>query len=258
MSVWFCIPSKRPPEQARPVLEAWRDMGYRIAVCRDEGDAGVYPYDLAHHFQGQRYPGYAVATNSLISAVLQEADWSKLGGDTRWCVIGGDDVWPDPNKRADEIARECEDHFGDLHDVPNHEPSTFGVMQPTGDPWADGQGRIIERIAGSAWIGREFALRAYGGNGPLWPEFWHMFGDEHLKCVAEKLGIYWMRRDLTQRHEHWARKAGATKEDMPDFLAKANSAAHWAESKAIFERLRDGGFSEAFDLLPARGGKVEP
>ena len=35
-------------------------------------------------------------------------------------------------------------------------------MQPTGDRFAQGQ---IDRIAGSAWIGREFARRAYGGNG---------------------------------------------------------------------------------------------
>ncbi len=250
MNVWFCIPSKRPPEQARPVLEAWRDMGYRIAVCRDEGDAGVYPYDLAHHFQGQRYPGYAVATNSLISAVLQEADWSKLGGDTRWCVIGGDDVWPDPNKRADEIARECQEEFWyRATQATHHDPSevddsegTFGVMQPTGDPWADGQGRIIERIAGSAWIGREFALRAYSGNGPLWPEYRHMFPDEELQCVAQKLGVFWQRPDLTQRHKHWARKVGATKEDMPEFLAEANSAAHWAKYKAIFQERKAAGF----------------
>lgn len=61
----------------------------------------------------------------------------------------------------------------------------------------------------SAWIGREFARRAYGGNGPLWDAYTHMFVDEELKCVAEKNGVYWMRPDLVQLHMHWQRESEA-------------------------------------------------
>ncbi len=243
MSVWFCIPSKRPPEQARPVLEAWRDMGYKIALCVDSADDVAPGYVNLMISSPDGYRGYARSTNALIAMVVEKRD-------ARWCVIGGDDVFPDPTKRADEIARECQEEFWyRATQATHHDPSevddsegTFGVMQPTGDPWADGMGRIIERIAGSAWIGREFALRAYGGNGPLWPEYRHMFPDEELQCVAQKLGVFWQRPDLTQRHKHWARKVGATKEDMPEFLAEANSAAHWAKYKAIFQERKAAGF----------------
>jgi len=117
-------------------------------------------------------------------------------------------------------------------------------MQPTGDRWAEGQWGFqnapIDRVAGSAWIGREFALRAYGGDGPLWPEYRHMFPDEELQCVAEKLGVFWQRRDLTQFHNHWGRNGNAA--DMPTFLAEANSREHWDKYKALFEARKAAGF----------------
>jgi hypothetical protein len=127
-------------------------------------------------------------------------------------------------------------------------------MQPTGDLWGDSpqsrakhgehRGAYIDRICGSAWIGREVVEHLYDGQGPLWPEFYHMFVDEHLQCVAEKLGILWQRRDLTQHHEHWAREGGKTREDCPDFLKQVTSPEHWAEAQAIFNRLKAGGFAE--------------
>lgn len=241
MSVWVCVPSKRPAAEVKRWAEAWRDMGYQLAIKREEVDGlDKMLIGYAHVPTYPSYMGYAKETNLLITTVLE------VYPDARWCVIGGDDVWPDTTKRADEIARECEEHFGGGDMIGTLDRNllfhTFGVMQPTGDAWADGMGRIIERIAGSAWIGREFALLAYGGNGPLWPEYRHMFPDEELQCVAQKLGVFWQRPDLTQRHEHWARKAGATREDIPEFLTEANSAAHWAKYKGIFEARKAAGF----------------
>jgi len=170
--------------------------------------------------------------------------------------------------------------------------ATFGVMQPTGDRWGEHEtvnnhafvppdprtcgepsfaqlcvrcwlpadhakhllGAYIDRVAGSPWIGREFARRVYRGNGPFWPEFYHMFDDEHLQCVATKLGVFWQRRDLTHLHEHWGRPREGERlgqaSRMPDFLVTANSRANWDRSKAIFERLKAGGFAEAEDVLP--------
>ena len=162
-----------------------------------------------------------------------------------WVVCGGDDTLPDPNNHPDKIATECSAYFS----------GTLGVMQPTGDTWSDSMGRIIERIAGSPWIGRSFALRANSGNGPWYPDYWHMFGDEHLQCVASKLGIFWQRPDLVHYHDHWGRprpgEHGADINRMPDFLKEANSSTEWVRAKDLFERQRADGFIEALGLLPA-------
>lgn len=155
-------------------------------------------------------------------------------------VVGGDDIEPDHTHSLIDITESIIDHFG----------GTFGICQPTGDrSFGDKQGPYIDRVAGSAWIGREFALRAYGGNGPLWPEFSHMFVDEHLRAIAVKLGTYWERPDLTQLHQHWGRpREGETMgqaDRMPEHLVKWNTPEHWCESKAIFDRLKAAGFAEA-------------
>ena len=221
-------------------------MGYKIAIYRDHTDTPP-PFPPAGYLDiliiGTEYQGYAKTTNRLIWDVMQRPD-------TRFAVIGGDDVFPDVTKRADEIAQECEQWYGTLTrevDFPGDFPGpTFGVMQPTGDRWGDKQGPYIERVAGSAWIGREFALRAYGGNGPLWPEYQHMYADEELQLVAQKLGVFWQRPDLTQIHQHWGRpREGETmglSERMPDFLKEANSGAHWKKYRAIFEARKAAGF----------------
>ena len=270
MSVWFAAPSARPVAEVNARMDKWRDMGYKIALWRDPPEDDV----IAEQVLVGRYPGYAVALNMLAADVL------RRDRSCDWIVAAGDDTDPDPAKRANDIARECSlyflrrsfvavaERYGLTNDTtPEHlrfnparatalkderlrklPQTTFGVMQPTGDPWADHQGRIIERIAGSPWLGREWCKRAYGGKGPLWPEFYHCFADEHLQNVAIKLGIFWQRPDLTHYHDNWARKRGDIL-DMPEFLRIANSSEHWRESKTIFERLKAGGFAEANDLL---------
>jgi hypothetical protein len=151
MSVWLAIPSKRPPELVEPTLKLWRERGYKIALAQDIGDPVIeddIPLAAFDIEIGSAYPGYAVAVNTLIRAIL--------GYDPKaeWIVTGGDDVEPDPNKTAEEIAESCNWHFGSTqsalqcgdayagkyaplqwkHFGADH---TFGVMQPTGDRWGE-------------------------------------------------------------------------------------------------------------------------
>jgi hypothetical protein len=206
-----------------------------------------------------------------------------------WIVAAGDDTFPDPNKRANEIAAECSEHFlrqsfkfamrgTDADDsfaaVPEHltlnegkfqallgsgnarilPATTFGVMQPTGDSWScPVRGvKLIEFIAGSPWLGREWCLRANKGAGPLWPGFFHMWADETLQIVAKQLGVFLQRPDLTHHHDHWGRPRLGERigqlSRMPEFLKRANSPAQTSLDKAEFERLKAGGFQECYPL----------
>lgn len=262
MSVWYCIPSKRPPEEAEKVLTLWRERGYKIALWRDELLVDLGPgfrsWDWIH--AGYPYPGYAKAVNRLISDVLENDQ------DCDWIVTGGDDVEPDMNHTAEEIALQCQEHFAEL----NHyrwsrdlfsqtlrltfDPKVwmnFGVMQPTGDRYGEDARSIArygadraayaDRVCGSPWMGREFCLRINPGRGPLWPEYTHMFEDEELFEVASKYGVLWQRRDLIHFHNHWARKRGDAAY-MPEFLKEVNSPEHWNKYKALFEQRKAAGF----------------
>lgn len=240
--VWYCIPSARPAAEVQPVVDAWRAQGYKVALWRDaNADLPDCDYWLwggecpragreAAHLYAEPYPGYAQAVNRLAKHVL-------MNQDVQWIVTGGDDTLPDPNKRANEIADELTAHFG----------GTFGVCQPTGDRWANGS---IDRIAGSPWLGREWCERANGGQGPFWPEFTHMFGDQALKETAEKVGVYLMRPDLTHMHNHFLRQGENVnrKAEIPPHLVKWNSQAHWNEMKAIYLRLKGQGFAPCMPL----------
>jgi hypothetical protein len=223
--VWFVIPSKRPIKEANECLEAWRDMGYLTAVLREgeDGRTGA----LVQCFTN-RYQGWARSVNALVQAI-----W--IGNDSaQWFVTGGDDYYPDPNKRAEVIAQECSDNFS----------GTFGVMQPTGDRWGERNGEAtIDRIAGSPWMGRDFCRRMYHGGGPLYAGYYHNFADEELQHVAKRLGVFWQRRDLIQEHRHWARPRGDWA-DAPEWAHKINNPAQsdWNKSKALFARRLAAGF----------------
>jgi len=235
MSVWFCIPSARSVEQSAPVFKAWRKMGYKIAIVTD--DEASRDVDL--QVVCDSYPGYANSVNYLAKRVLAE------NPDCDWIVCGGDDTYPDPNVMADDIADQCFRHFEaaaleHYRTDGRGRPSAglagrFGVMQPTGDRWADCS---IERICGSPWMGREFCERINGGNGPLWHEYRHMFVDNELQEVATKLGILLQRRDLTHLHHHFSRVG----QPMPEFLKAANSQTHWDRFRLLFESRRAAGF----------------
>ena len=249
MSVWLCIPSKRPPAEAEKCLKLWRERGYKIALMCDSGtEALAKTADRRLH---GAYAGYAATTNALVREVLLFADL-----EAEWVVLGGDDIEPDANHSAEEIARQCSAHFGTNPGTrwASGNPGdwrTFGVMQPTGDRWGDtpysraqfGEdfGAYADRVCGSPWIGREFALRINQGRGPLWPEYFHMYEDEELFHVAQKYGVLWQRRDLIHLHNHWGRARGRA-EDMPEFLKRANSPEEWRKAKELFDRRKAGGF----------------
>lgn len=261
MSVWLTIPSSRPAQEANPVLLKWRAQGYRIALwCDSSTDAEA---KLADFWRVGDYPGYAVAVNQLVLAI------TELDQQAEWFVIGGDDTYPDPHKRADEIARQCCEHFGyqaaykakcnvitpeTVTDTYSRMGalqhayvygSTFGVMQPTGDRYANGQ---IDRICGSAWIGREFARRVNQGRGPLWPEYTHMFVDEELQEVAKKYGVLWQRPDLTQLHIQYCRESaaidsGAVEGRHPEHISHDGyTPEHWVKYQRLFLERRMAGF----------------
>lgn len=229
MSVWFAIPSARPIAEAEPILALWCGRGYRIALWRDDDSE---PPSADFILSSLHYPGYSAAVNALCREIIAKDP------SARWIVTGGDDTEPDPNHAPEEIAEECEEHFATLTLRSGHydQDATFGVMQPTGDRWACGS---IDRIAGSPWMGREFCRRMYGGQGPLFEGYRHMFEDEELQCVAEMLGVFWQRRDITHLHRHFMRRGDsldAVATPPPPHLVKWNTAEHWNESQALFRQ----------------------
>ncbi len=256
MSVWFVIPSKRPPAEAEPLLQLWLDRGYKLLIQRDPGDP-LLTAPISAMCIERPYQGYAEAVNYLVGHVL--------AGDPQaeWIVTGGDDVEPDPHHAAETIAAQCSEMFGRIwmgdyagpKDIPRlmwevagghnlAQMQTFGVMQPTGDRWGEHdkilgkEGAYIDRVCGSPWMGREFCRRMYQGQGPLFSGYFHMFEDEELQNVAQRLGVLWQRRDLIQLHRHYGREGKL----RPAFLDVAAGGAHWKVSEDIFKIRQMAGF----------------
>jgi len=245
-STWLCIPSKRPIYEAGQVFAKWREMGYSVCIQVDE-DSSVMAAE-GFLVVRRKYQGYAEAVNYLSRAVLS---WDPS---CDWIVAAGDDTLPDPNKRAEQIAEELTAHFS-LNELGFKCPwksGTFGVCQPTGDPWSDRRGRIIERIAGSPWLGREWCLRANQGKGPLWPGFFHCWADECLQLVAQQLGVFWQRPDICHHHANWGRPKEGERlghaANMPQFLAHAYSEKVTTADKKEFDRLKADGWKECLPL----------
>jgi len=255
MSVWVVCPSARPPEYLEKWDAAWRAKGYKIALWRDQNDWGGRFADITQWSAVRQpdpgYPGYAIAVNFLVKLLLGFDETFE------WAVIAGDDIFPDPNKSAEEIAAECRQHFVEVWktgSLGSGDGATFGVMQPTGDRFGEERnakdpamrGAYIDRVCGSAWVGREFCARINRGRGPLWPEYTHQFVDEELQNIAIKYGVLWQRRDLTHYHDHWGRpKPGETMGDMrnmPEFLKEANTQEHWRKYRNLFETRRNASF----------------
>lgn len=246
MSVWLCIPSARPPAEAERCFEKWRAQGYKIALWRDKPhvDDVAFLSGTALLMHGE-YPGYALAVNKLVAEVMRNYP------DAEWFVLGGDDTEPDPKHTAEEIARQTSAHFWSIRsghlpgDPSGNDSGTFGVMQPTGDRFAQGS---IDKIAGSPWIGREFARRMYRGKGPLWPEYTRFFMDQELQDVAIKYGVFQQRRDLIHLHRHYMRRsddlnAPAFVTDIPAHLVHQES--KWDAEKKIFLRRKSLEFPES-------------
>lgn len=235
MKAWFAIPSARRSVEANVVLRKWQEKGYGIALWRDTPtDPAMCNLQLTGP-----YPGYAQAVNALAREVLAHDP------ECRFVISGGDDTEPDRAHDPETIVDQCIARFG----------GTFGVMQPTGDRWADGS---IDRIAGSPWMGREWCERANGGAGPFWPEFTHMFSDQALMDTAVKCGVFWQRPDLIHLHRHFMRQGDnldAVRVNPPAHLVKWNTPIHWAEMQAIYQRLKRMDFAPCMPLAAVGGVK---
>jgi hypothetical protein len=235
-NTWLCLPSARPAAEVAQWLTRWTSRGYKVALWRDDG----LPIEGASVTMGGEYPGYAVAANALIKHVLERDP------ECDWVVSCGDDTWPDPNHTADEIAGQCSQHFAEIEWGLNVKLfafgkrinlATFGVVQPTGDDWADPLGKIIDRIAGSPWIGRSFAERINGGIGPYWPEYRHNWLDEEIMLVAQRLGVFWQRPDLIHFHDHCMRYPGGKWAPHLQWVSE-----DYRRMKPIFEARKRMGF----------------
>jgi hypothetical protein len=214
VSVWYCIPSIRPYEEASACFAEWQRMGYRTAAFLNP-DHPV-PDNLDVVFVGE-YVGYGSALNTLCRLVLSSHIEANI------IVTGGDDLFPETRLRAPEIEAQFISHFA----------GTFGVMQPSGDSH---DRKIYQSCAVSPWLGREFCERGYGGKGPYWDGWRHFWVDKELFDVAHREGVYWDRPDLAQEHRHWL----ALKQQRPEHLKR------WAACNqqyfALYQQRKAQGF----------------
>lgn len=200
---WFAIPvHANDAEKAGETFQKWRDKGYKtMALIVD----GAPKPDNCQRCTVKEYKGWSWAVNYLCGQ-LPQADW---------IVTGGYDIYPDPNRTAQEIAKECTEHFA----------GTCGVMQPAGDKY----GGIANRTACvSPWLGKDFRERINGGTGVLWEPYGHYYSDSELLKVSEMLGCLWWREDLIQFHDHYTRENKPVPESLKPWSAGI------AAAKALF------------------------
>jgi len=177
--VWFAVPSANP-ENCRCNLPRWRERGYRIAILQNRTRAEI-PADIV--VWRDAYPGWAESINILCREAVPK--------DAPIVVSGGDDMLPDPNHTAQDLATEFLSRF----------PDTFGVMQPHGDEFL-----CARRYCGSPFLGRKWIDTMYGGRGPMCGQYHHNWADNELYWVARGLGALWERDDLSHFHDHFTRE----------------------------------------------------
>lgn len=199
------------PEKSRPMIAEWHKKGYKVAILVNlplqHGDLPEAEIVVVQ----EEWKGFPVAVNILCR---------EVPGDI--VVVVGDDVYPEPEKTAQEIGQEFLQRFPDL----------FCVMQPTGDFYGS-----INQCAVSPWIGRKFIQEAYGGKGPYWEEYYHYFSDQELQEYSIKMKAFQQRPDLSQYHDHWGRQENVKR---PKHLRKAKQL--WRKDKTLFEQRKAAGF----------------
>jgi hypothetical protein len=199
------------------MFSRWKSKGYKLGLFVDIGSDWVC--DLLIRAD---YPGVWNAWNALAKAAV------SCGADV--CVLAGDDMEPDPNHTAQEIAKAYLDRFS----------MGEGIMQPCGDPQGiDDSGRpAAARICGSPWMGREWIKRAYQGNGPVDGRYNAFYADESLWHVAGNAQKLWMEPSLSQFHRHWS-WGHLQRQPYHERNQK-----RWAEDKRLFEQSLAAGFPE--------------
>jgi hypothetical protein len=212
-TVVFAIPvAADDVVQAGNTFARWKEQGYSTAALVDHEQ---YVDHCDHLMHVDQYKGWGWAVNLRC-----------LGfPDAEWIVTGGADILPDPNHTAGDIAAICTAHFN----------GTFGVMQPSGDPYGALAPDVKVLAATSPWLGRDWRRRINGGRGPLWEGYWHFWGDGELAAVAKRLDAFWLNPAITQYHDHWARRGG----NEPAHLERAKQM-NSADRKLYNTRLAEG------------------
>lgn len=208
LDVYYVYPSCNA-ERHNETVERWRKQGYKVGVLTN----GPMIMDVDFSIWEPVYQGYWKSVNMLCKALVERADV---------IVVGADDIHPDPNLTAQEIAGQFLEHF----------PGGYGVMQPTGDD-LDG----TDRICGSPWLGSAWIREGYHGEGPYWGGYGHYYADEEMFEVARDRRVLWQRDDLTQYHDHWIRKGADAKTDYQIY-----NNGYWDQDKELFRDRRAKNF----------------
>lgn len=223
MTIWYCIPSANRP-MALETLPRWKALGYRVAVQLDP-DVKPLPHDICDLQFFRPYKGWAEAVNFLMQDGFEDTDTDTL------YATGGDDVLPDPNHQAHEV----EDIFWDRF------PDGYGVMQPAAPvPTAPEEKKQRGHIwAWSPFIGPEFIRRAYRGEGPMYPGYFHHFADTELAEVAKAQGCWFANEDLMHDHLYF-RWAGLPKPSYRRNIRRAHP-----HDRELYRTRRQRGFPES-------------
>jgi hypothetical protein len=216
--VWYAIPSCNQVRCSESFAK-WKEMGYLTCVLLDKG--ADQPKDADLIMYTDVYEGYYKSFITMARTIGRDADM---------IVTGGDDIFPDPSKKASEIAHECMTRY----------PDGLFVMQPTGDAMSG-----VESICASPWFGRGWLDRGYQGRFPVWHEYIAFFGDQELKEVAERIKCLWQRKDLCQYHHHWSRVGGPAKTDY-----QIRNDRYWKHDEAIYKKRMMQKFPQMWPLPP--------
>ncbi len=215
MRLAFIIPTANPP-QCTACFAAWRAQGWDCFALVNK------PAEIPNAtgiFRVETYAGWGESINSMALDLADRYDW---------LATGGDDCFP-PDVPAEKIGWELWNHFG----------GTMGVCQATGDRWAWDKNGTTSPICYAPFIGSEFAKRWNSGRGPIWPDYWHFFGDNELYETSRKAGLLLERPDWTVEHRHPA-KTGVPKQPY-NFPHEPR----WAADCDLYERRKVAGFPGA-------------
>lgn len=210
VEVWAAWPTINI-ERSLTMIDLWQRCGYKVAILINPPFEHTALPTADRVIVQKEWSGFPAAANIL----CRETPGNIV-------VVVGDDVYPDPRVEAEKIGVEFVKRF----------PDTFGVMQPIGDKFA-----WTHKCAVSPWIGRAFIEKAYDGQGPFWPEYFHYFSDQELQEYAIMKKAFQQRDDLAQFHDHWQRKENPKR---PRHLRKAKRM--WAKDKAVFDSRKKKGF----------------
>jgi hypothetical protein len=176
---WWAIFPSGDPDIGQACADAWREVGWSVAVFTDYGERKV---DCDMAVEGE-YQGQPATFNRLIRYLLRQGQFAGA-------MCGNDDMFPGPGADVRHFSARFIERF----------PDTFGVAQATGD-WYD----AMDWCAPAPLIGRDYCWRINQGFGPWWSEYHHLHCDQELRSVAMMLDAYAEFPDVTIEHRHHSR-----------------------------------------------------